>query len=630
MNFPLTVELSTATLKLKPGASAEVVVAIRNVSPIVQHYEAMIVGLPSDDLWSRDAEMTKLRPGEAGTIGVTIALPPDTQLLGGTYVLGVLVRSPYQPREVSRAAELSLTVETIAGVTVTAFPEIVHGKDDGYFSVTVANTGNTAVALDLTAADDQGKASFTITPPGVALSAGGTQPVQVQIRSRGPFSGNERRSSVTVRAAAGGEQRGEAKVTFVQQPRVAAAVLRVLGVALAVAVVAGSIMGGAVLANRQSTPTGPTLQPTQQQPTSVTTSASGQKPPPLPKFTVDPSQPTVGAEVAFTADVSDEVTSIEWKIIRPGGELTGTFVQASFAYAFDAAGAWLVELTVAGDGGERITKIPVMVSEKASQVVEVKLDLAVGTDEVVTATVDCGEDQLATGGGAFADPLVAQELQYESSRPIDGGQGWSLAVRNNGSEELTITAMATCVAKFDGLRLESQTEENPSSVPREIVATCDPGEVVVGGGGGMTPDPEDPTSRVDMAESLPVRESGAPYAGWRVRASSTTDRTLEAWAWCAAEPAGYDVVTDSQDAAPNNGRVEGRAVCAAGQAIGGGIGFGEGAVQVDASRQIILRASSSLTVKPSEMAPGWYGSATFSDTIAQVIDVFAICAQLNE
>lgn len=134
MNFPLTFDLSTAAVKLKPGGSAQVVVTIRNVSPIVQHYEALVVGLPSDDLWSRDAEMTKLRPGEAGTITVTVALPVDTQMLGGTYVLGVLVRSPYQPREVSRAEELALTVETIAGITVTAFPEIIHGKNDGYWA----------------------------------------------------------------------------------------------------------------------------------------------------------------------------------------------------------------------------------------------------------------------------------------------------------------------------------------------------------------------------------------------------------------------------------------------------------------------------------------------------------------
>jgi len=625
MDFPLTVDLSTAGIRLKPGGMADVVVTIRNVSPIVQHYEARVIGLPSEDLWSRDVETVKLRPGESGTITVKITLPQDTQVLGGTYVLGVLVRSPYQPNDVSRAEELTLVVETVAGITMSAFPEIIQGRNDGFFSVTVANTGNTAVSLDLVATDDQGKASFFLNPPGVALPARGTQPVQVQIRSRGPFSGNERRSAVTVRAMAGGEQRGETRVTFVQQPRVASAVLRVLGIVLAVAVVAASIIVGGILGRSDDTVT-PTQQATTQQPTTVTTSASGDKPPAAPKIKITPPQPIVNENVNFSAQVPDGVTEFAWQVIKkPEGTVMITNVNPQFDWTPAEVGDYNVKLTISDDGGESSTAVDFSVQDRPSNVQIVSEEVELPNNELVTHTVDCPEPKVALGGGAYVALNEAQGLLFESSRPIDGGKGWSVAIRNTG-EDTTAVVSANCIQPFDGLKLRPFVEEEPSDVRRSFPGACEPGEVSLGGGGGVQRvDDQEPRAVID--ESRPVKDGSDSW--WMLVVDMSSPRLLETLVWCAPPPAGFAIEVTSVDAPVGSGLFEETATCATGQALGGGVGFAEGAVQVDPDRSIIMRSSGPASVKPGEMGQGWVGSGEFNVQLDQKVGVYAICAQLD-
>ena len=632
MSFPLTIDLSATAVTLKPGAPASVVVTVRNVSPIVQHYEALVVGLPSEDLWSRDVETVKLRPGEAGAITVTISLPDGTRLLGGSYVLGVLVRSPYQPQEVSRAEELTMVVEAVAGVTLTAFPEIVHGKDEGLISVSVANTGNTPVTLDLVALDDQGKADFVINPPGVALAAGSTQPVQVTIRSRGPFSGPERRSAVTVRALAGGAPRGEAKITFVQQPRVASAVLRGLGVVLAVAVIAGSIIVGAVYGKGNQDAATPTAPPgSTTQPTIVTTSAAGAKPPAAPKIKLDPAQPVVAEPVTISAQVADGVTAFAWTTTKPDGTEGPNSSQPQFMPALEPAGAWKVKLTITGvdQTSSSSAELAFTVKDKPPNVEVVSQSIELTTEELTSTAISCPEGKFAVGGGAYVGQDDAEVLLFEQSMPIEGGKGWSVSVRDSG-DDLEATGYATC-ADLPGLELVASSEDEATDTRRAGTATCPTGKVAVGGGGGFEP-VDDPESRAFLDESAPTQDpGGTAYTSWTVLAESTSQRLLQTAVWCAPVPAGYEVQVNPLAAATGTGGVEPSVTCSTGQALSGGIAFapGAGAVQVDPTRSIILRSSAPLTAQAGQTGQGWIGSATFTVALDQAIGAYVVCAELN-
>src|SRR4051794_9512979 len=120
--FLLKVEISPSELEMKPGDSAQVVVKVTNVSDIVEHYQVRIVGLPSDDYWSSENKLTKLRPAESGTFKVRIQLPAKGDLLSGQHPLGVLVTSRDRPK-ISRSADLALEVGAVSGITLDPKPK---------------------------------------------------------------------------------------------------------------------------------------------------------------------------------------------------------------------------------------------------------------------------------------------------------------------------------------------------------------------------------------------------------------------------------------------------------------------------------------------------------------------------
>jgi uncharacterized membrane protein len=169
--FALTVAATPAALKLKPGGTASVDVAIVNVSDIIEHYDVTIVGLPPEYLTSTDSAGPKLKPRQSATVRLTIALPAKGGIPGGHYVLGVLVSSKYTP-EVRRAAELVLDVEAVSDLTLTPQPLVAQGRKGARFTVAVSNQGNTYVTVALAAHDDQGKAEFRVQPPSMTLGPG--------------------------------------------------------------------------------------------------------------------------------------------------------------------------------------------------------------------------------------------------------------------------------------------------------------------------------------------------------------------------------------------------------------------------------------------------------------------------
>jgi uncharacterized membrane protein len=197
MSFPLNLAISPATLRLGAGQSGEVQVTITNVSDVVEHYEVSVVGLPSVEFWRCEpADVTKLRPGESATVRAIVTLPPRGGLGGGNYPLAVLVRSPYQP-SVSRAADLSLSVEAVSGVTLAAQPTMATGKTRAFFGVLARNEGNVAIPLTVSAVDDRGRARFVVEPSMLYLNPGEAQQVRVEVSAPGKSSVLRSRSEPT-------------------------------------------------------------------------------------------------------------------------------------------------------------------------------------------------------------------------------------------------------------------------------------------------------------------------------------------------------------------------------------------------------------------------------------------------
>jgi hypothetical protein len=239
------VSLNPDRLALRPGESGEVEVTISNTSQAVEHYRASIIGLP-DGYSPCQPDVVKLRPGESGSVLVRTTLPEKAGPDSGLYTLGVLVRSPYQ-RQVSRCEELRMDILPAPALAVDAYPEVGIGGSSATFDLTVTNQGNTALAVALTGNDREDQVDFTFRPRTLELQPGESAPARMVTRGPVPWTGQEARRTLTVRAAAAPDLAAERVVSFIQRVRLRGGLLRAVGLAGGVAVLAGATLGGAYL-----------------------------------------------------------------------------------------------------------------------------------------------------------------------------------------------------------------------------------------------------------------------------------------------------------------------------------------------------------------------------------------------
>ena len=255
MNGVPRVSVAPDRVALRPGESASVDVTIQNTSQAIEHYGPTIVGLPRDDLFDCEPSVVKLRPGESGTVQVNISVPERPAPDAGLYTLGVLVRSPYQ-RQVSRCEELRMDVQPAPALAIEAQPEVIVGGPDGTYTMRVANEGITVIAVTLAGSDQERKVGFSFRPRSVQIAPNSSAPATLTVRARAPWSGQEVRRSLTLRATAPPDLAAERTVTFVQKPRIPGGPLRVVGIAAAVGVLAAATLAGALMsrAKQQADP----------------------------------------------------------------------------------------------------------------------------------------------------------------------------------------------------------------------------------------------------------------------------------------------------------------------------------------------------------------------------------------
>jgi hypothetical protein len=185
-------------------------------------------------------------PGDAGTVKVRISLPDGSDAQAGRHILGMLVRSPYHG-DISRCEEFDLHVVPVAALTMTAHPQVVVGGWSGKFALNLTNSGNTPLSVALTCTDPEDAVLFSFRPRHPTVQPGGSTRVRMNVRATRPWTGTQVRRALTVRAKADPDLSAEQALTFVQRPQLAAGLLRLLAMALGVAVMAAAVIIGALL-----------------------------------------------------------------------------------------------------------------------------------------------------------------------------------------------------------------------------------------------------------------------------------------------------------------------------------------------------------------------------------------------
>jgi hypothetical protein len=302
------VSLNPDRLALSPGEAGDVEVTISNTSQAVEHYRTTIVGLP-EEYSQCQPDVVKLRPGESSTVQVRTTLPEKAGPDSGLYTLGVLVRSPYQ-RQVSRCEELRMDILPAPALSVDAQPEVGLGGSSATFDLTVTNQGNTPLTVALTGNDRENQVDFTFRPRSLELRPGESAPARLVARGPVPWTGQEARRTLTVRASAPPDLSAERTLSFVQRVRLRGGLLRTVGMAAGVAVLAGATFGGALVVRNafkgvlpsflggqqaaQTQPaTTPTAAPATGQPTPPTASAPANGPASTPPSAAAPGGQTL-------------------------------------------------------------------------------------------------------------------------------------------------------------------------------------------------------------------------------------------------------------------------------------------------------------------------------------------------
>lgn len=245
MAAPVKVTFAPEQIALSPGESADLEVSIQNASQVVEHFATTVLGLPRDDLYSCEPAVVKLRPREMGTVRVRINVPERGGLPAGPYLLGLLVRSPYQ-RDVSRCEELPLELQPAPALTMTVQPEVVTGGKTGMYAISAANEGNTPLAVALTGSDPENRVGFEFQPRELYLEPETSASAQLTVHADAPLTGQEVRRTLTLQAHTG-DLVVDKVVTFVQRPRIAGGWMKAATIAAGVAVLAAATVGGAML-----------------------------------------------------------------------------------------------------------------------------------------------------------------------------------------------------------------------------------------------------------------------------------------------------------------------------------------------------------------------------------------------
>jgi hypothetical protein len=245
MAIAMKVTVSPERISLRPAETADIEVTVQNASQVVEHFAASVVGLPSNELWTCEPDVVKLRPKEVGTLRMTISVPERGGLVAGPYTLGVVVKSPYS-QEVSRCEELPLDVQPAPALTMNVQPEVANGGKTGSFVVNLANEGNMPMAVTLSGSDPENRVGFKISPKEVRLEPGTVAGAQVDVNSDQPWTGQEKRRTATLKAHAG-ETVVEKPVAFVQRPKIRGGWTKFAAIAAGVAVLGGMTYGGAKL-----------------------------------------------------------------------------------------------------------------------------------------------------------------------------------------------------------------------------------------------------------------------------------------------------------------------------------------------------------------------------------------------
>ena len=202
----MRVSSDVGLLDVRPGERTDFQVDVVNTGAVIDGVTARVVGLPEHLLTSRPAVLP-LFPDSGGRMTLSLGLPAGFP--AGLHPVTVEVRSR-QAETGPEYLDLDVLVPSMPGLGLSAMPQVVRSRRTARYVLTVANRGNTALDVALSAADPERSVAATMEPPRLSLAP--ATAADVVLTARGPrmILGTELDRTITVTATARVVQPGEA------------------------------------------------------------------------------------------------------------------------------------------------------------------------------------------------------------------------------------------------------------------------------------------------------------------------------------------------------------------------------------------------------------------------------------
>ena len=211
-------------LALTLGERAAIEVEVFNGSPIVDEFRVDLLGPWVDPIrpeWVTIRPLSlALFPNSSGTVLLTLDVPAASQLLAGTHVLGIRVRSTTDPNA-AFVAELPLTVNSQPIVALHLDPQTVSGGSSAQVHVIARNLGNVPVNLWLQTSDPSNAIQAELADLDVPLAPDEEAKVPLTLTARRPLigSGVARPYAITAEVEDRAGEVGAEAQPFVEQSR---------------------------------------------------------------------------------------------------------------------------------------------------------------------------------------------------------------------------------------------------------------------------------------------------------------------------------------------------------------------------------------------------------------------------
>ena len=183
-------------INVAPGESASSTITLRNVSPLVDVFDVIITGLPSEFYRLSHSEF-RLFPGDEIETDLEFSPPISSDILAGDYEFEINLSARNHPGEtVSIPATLALapyfSFETVIR------PERITGPSAN-FSLSINNQSNTVLSFQGSGEDPEGFCQFQFPADGINVEAGHRSefPIKVTTRKR-PIRGKAKNYSLAL------------------------------------------------------------------------------------------------------------------------------------------------------------------------------------------------------------------------------------------------------------------------------------------------------------------------------------------------------------------------------------------------------------------------------------------------